>query len=142
MRGPSQINMTAALDGKFTATAAETASWVPGTYWWTIRATNGDDVEEVENGTLIVLPDMVNATGAFDGSSENEKALQAIHAVLAKRASLDQERYRINNRELYRTPIADLIKLRGYYARLVAAEKRKACGKSGRWGRPVVVNFT
>lgn len=142
LRGPSQINLTAAQDGTFSATAAETAEWQPGDYWWTIREYDAADqpTADIESGTIILRPDPVAAV-KFDGRSENEKALEAIEALLAKRATLDQERYRINNRELWRTPMADLLKLRSHYARLVAAEKRKACGRPGRWGRLVQVNF-
>lgn len=140
LRGPSQINLVAAPDGeghKIEADPATTATWAPGAYWWTIRATDGVDVVEIETGDLTVLPDLVNAAAGYDGRSDNEKALDAIRAVIAKRATLDQERYRINNRELYRTPIADLLKLRAFYARAVAREK----GKSA-WGRPVRVSFS
>lgn len=136
--------MAAASDGqvhKFAADAATTATWTPGAYWWAIRATDGVAVEEIERGDLVVLPDLVSAPVGYDGRSDNEKALAAIEAVLGKRATLDQERYRINNRELYRTPISELIKLRGFYARAVAREKRKASGATT-WGRPVPVRFS
>lgn len=144
LRGPSDINLTATGDSashQFSAAPAVTGSWVPGAYWWAIRATDGTDVVEIERGTLSVLPDLVSVTGAYDGRSENEKALDAIEAVLAKRATLDQERYRINNRELYRTPITDLLKLRTFYAAQVRREKAKAGGRSG-WGRAIHVRFS
>lgn len=142
LRGPSQINLAASPDGKFSATATATAEWTPGAYWWTIRATNdAGEVSELGKGAIEILPDMLAAEPGFDGRSDNEKALDAIDAVLEKRASLDQERYRINNRELYRTPIAQLIKLRAFYAAAVAREKRKASGNSN-WGRPVHVRFS
>lgn len=144
LRGPSQINLTGAPDGighKFTADAAATAAWTPGTYWWALRATDGTDTVEIERGDMVVLPDLVGAAPGYDGRTENEKALAAIDAVLSKRATLDQERYRINNRELYRTPIADLIKLRSFYAAAVAREKRR-CNGSRNWGRPIHVRFS
>jgi hypothetical protein len=141
LRGPSQIDLTAAPGGYFTATAAETATWAPGAYWWTIRATDGAEVVELERGTMGVLPDPVAATGAFDGRSDNEKALVSIDAVLARRATIDQSRYVINNRELWRTPIAELIKLRAFYAAAVGRERRKASGRRS-WGRPVHMRFS
>lgn len=142
LRGPSSADLIADDAGAFTATAAETAAWLPGAYWWEIRASDGDDVVRIERGDLTVEADLEAAPAGFDGRTDNEKALDAITAVIAKRATLDQERYRINNRELYRTPIKDLIALRGHYARLVAAEKRKACGARRGWGRSVRVNFS
>lgn len=141
LRGPSVIDLVADDTGAFSATAAETADWLPGAYWWEVRASDGTDVERIERGDLVVAADLAAAGANFDGRTDNEKALEAITAVIAKRATIDQERYRINNRELYRTPIKDLIALRGFYARLVASDKRKlGCGRSG-WGRPVRVNF-
>ena len=50
--------------------------------------------------------------------------------MIEKRASLDQERYRINNRELYRTPIADLLKLRDLYRAEVRREQAAARGQN------------
>jgi len=145
LRGPSQINMTAAPDGTghlFSEPAVTTTDWAPGTYWWTLRATDGHDTLELATGDIAVVADLVNAPAGYDGRSDNEKALEAIEAVLGKRATMDQERYRINNRELYRTPIADLIKLRDFYAKRVARDKRKASGRSSSWGRPVRVQFS
>lgn len=133
LRGASSIDLAAVAEGsqhRVTASAATTEAWAPGNYWFSIRATSGDDVVEVEQGSLVVTPDIASAAPGFDGRSQSQAALEAIDAVLGKRATLDQERYRINNRELYRTPIADLIQLRAYYANLVRQEKAAQCGKS------------
>lgn len=133
LRGAAVIDLVAVAEGtchRITATAVETADWTPGNYWYSIRATDGTELIEVEQGELIIVPDLASAEAGYSGNSEAQIALIAIDAVLSKRASLDQERYRINNRELYRTPISDLIKLRAYYANLVRQEKAAACGKS------------
>lgn len=131
----------AGTDHLFTADAATTGAWTAGEYWYSLRATNGAEVVELEAGNLRVLPDLVAAGDDYDGRTEAQIALDAINAVLGKRASIDQERYRINNRELYRTPIADLIKLRSFY---VAQVKRENTCKTGRsaWGRQVIVRFS
>jgi hypothetical protein len=55
-------------------------------------------------------------------------ALANIEAVLAKRSTQDQERYTINNRELWRTPLGDLLKLRDYYRAEVRREKQAQRG--------------
>lgn len=133
LRGASVIDLSAVAEGRqhrVTASAAATAEWTPGNYWYSIRATRENDVVEVEQGSMLIAPDMSAAAAGFDGRSQAETALEAIDAVLGKRATMDQERYRINNRELYRTPIGDLIKLRAYYANIVRQEKAVACGKS------------
>lgn len=144
LRGPSQIDLAAAPDStahSITAAPAATAAWQPGAYWWVIRATDGADVVEIERGTIEILPDLVAVDAVYDGRTENEIALEAIEAVLGKRATLDQDRYRINNRELYRTSIGDLLKLRSHYRRAVARERRKNCPPTG-WGRAIRVEFS
>jgi hypothetical protein len=133
LRGPSAIDLTASAEKnphRISASAATTAAWVPGVYWYTARVTDGTDVIEVERGQLEITPDLASQTADFDGRTHAEKTLAAIEAVIEKRATLDQERYRINNRELYRTPITDLLKLRDLYRAEVRAERAAACGKS------------
>lgn len=133
LRGPAAIDLAATAEGsqhRLTADAATTASWAPGLYRYTMRATRDGEVVEVEQGQVTVVPDVASATEPYDGRSKAQIALDAIDAVLANRATLDQERYRINNRELYRTSIGDLLKLRSYYATLVQREQAASCGKN------------
>lgn len=133
LRGRSAIDLVAAAEGsqhRLRADAATTTTWAPGDYWYTLRAVRAGEVVEVEQGQMVIAPDLAAVTGDFDGRSQAQIALEAIDAVLAKRATLDQERYRINNRELYRTPIADLLKLRSCYAEQVKREKAAACGRN------------
>ena len=81
-------------------------------------------------------PDIAQLAAGHDARSHVQRVLDAIEAVLEKRATLDQERYRINNRELVRTPVADLLKLRDRYrgelARMKAASKGGLFGVSAR----------
>lgn len=133
LRGPSAINLTSDAEGsqhRFRATAANTSGWAAGSYWYTLRATDGADVVEVESGQVQIIPDLASQPSTYDGRTQAQTALDAINAVLANRATLDQERYRINNRELYRTSIPDLLKLRAFYAEQVKREKSAACGKN------------
>lgn len=142
LRGAQAIDVPGVLDAdlvRFAAAGAVTAEWTPGGYAYAIRAGKGADVVEIEAGRLTVAADIAAAGDGFDGRSEAEVALDAINAVLAKRASLDQERYRINNRELWRTPIGDLIKLRGLYRREVATEQARKAGTPMRIGQVRVV---
>ena len=127
--------MTAAAEGaqhRFRKELGETANWDAGDYWYTLRAVDAatGDMVEVECGQVTITPDLVNAAVGFDGRTPNQIALDAIEAVIAQRATLDQERYRINNRELYRTSIPDLLKLRDHYVRLVKREQDIACGRN------------
>lgn len=132
LRGPQNIDLEAVVTGTtatFAATPADTAQWAPGEYAWTIRATDGADVVEIACGRTKITPDLASLPAGSDTRSENRKVLDAILAVIAKRATMDQERYRINNRELYRTPIGDLLKLKEHYQQLVNDE---CCGGSKR----------
>lgn len=140
LRGPQAINLTATADGAshvFTADAATTAAWLPGVYWFALRATMGSATMEAGNGQLEVMPDLARVTGAYDGRSQFEIGLAAIDAVLGKRATQDQQRYIIDKRELWRMTIADLLKLRSYYAMKVRGERG-----GHRFGRQIPVRFS
>lgn len=133
LRGAGAINLAATAEGaqhRLTASAAVTADWVPGIYSYSVRVSDGTNVHEIESGQLSVLSDLSNVTEGHDGRSHAKRTLDAIEAVIEKRASMDQERYRINNRELYRTPIADLIKLRDLYRAEVRREQAAARGSN------------
>lgn len=133
-RGKAAIDIDSTPSGTqhvFSVPAATTAAWQEGNYGYSIRAVHSSsgEVYEVDSGTIDILGDMQTATGG-DYRSHAQKVLDAVEAVIEGRATLDQERYRINNRELYRTPMADLLKLRAQYRNEVRQEKAKACGKS------------
>lgn len=133
LRGKQNIDLTATADGsqhRLSASAAQTATWLAGDYWFSMRATRGDDVVEVETGSITVTPDMATLTEGHDGRTQAQIALDAINAVIGKRATLDQQRYRINNRELYRESIAELLKLQSFYRLEVKREQQKACGRN------------
>lgn len=133
LRGKSAIDIDSTPNGSqhvIDVSAAVTATWTAGSYGYSVRAIHSDgEVFEVERGTLTITADMQTITDG-DFRSHAQKFLDAIEATIEGRATLDQERYRINNRELYRTPLADLIKLRSQYRNEVRQEKAKACGKS------------
>lgn len=143
LRGPVALTLAAIADGNsyaFSAKGGDTAAWTPGLYAVSVRAANGDDVLEIYSGQLRVLPDMAGVGSGFDPRSENEKALDAINAVLTNKASQDQMRYRINNRELWRAPVTDLLKLKSLYTTLVRRERARKGGRSF-FGRAIPVMF-
>ena len=111
-----------------------------GTYWFVARASDGLDVHDVDEGQLEVLPDLAAVSGPHDGRSHAKRVLDALEAVIEGRATVDQSSYKINNRELSRTPIPDLISLRKYYRAEVLRERNKASGVSP-YGRSIKVRF-
>ncbi len=132
LRGPESRDLMAIFDGeahRFAVAFSSTAQWQAGEYAYTLRATDGEDTREIETGRLRVLPDLASLPPGSDTRSEVRIALDAIEAVLGRRATLDQERYRINNRELYRTSISDLLRLRAFYVELLAREEAAAAGR-------------
>ena len=103
LRGPSAIDLQADQEGtghRFLVSAAETATWEPGEYWFSLRAENQGTVVEVESGTITIKPDLAAAGAGHDGRDHLRRVLDAIEAVIERRATIDQERYTINNHEL------------------------------------------
>lgn len=142
LRGPATIDMQAVAEQsihRFKVTAAQTSEWTPGTYWYSIRATDGTDVVEVEAGEIVIKPDLATLEAGHDGRVHVQRVLDAIEAVLEKRATIDQERYRINNRELYRTPIPELLALRDRYK--AELRRMKAVAKGGLFDQAVRIRF-
>lgn len=140
LRGPSSIDLAADRDSSrhvWDVPAETTAAWTPGVYAYQVRATNTDgDAVTVESGMRTIARDFAALAPGAEVRSPNRIALDAIEAVIAKRATLDQQRYRINNRELYRESIGELMRLRAHYVELC---KREDAGAAGRrlFGRQV-----
>lgn len=142
LRGPQSIDLEAAADGaghRFIVSAADTAGWASGEYWYSLRATNGGDVVEIESGQIAVKPNLAALEAGYDGRAHVQKVLDAIEAVLEKRATLDQQRYTINNRELWRTPIPELLMLRDRYR--AELRRMKAASKGALFDQHVRVRF-
>lgn len=126
LRGPASIDITATgtlADHEFTVPAAVTAGYAPGQYAVSVRATDGTDVFEIEAGTLDIVADIAAQAAGHDPRGHAERVLSAIEAVIEGRATKDQNSYKINNRELVRTTIAELLELRKTYRHEVARLK-------------------
>ncbi len=109
--------------------AATTASYVDGKYGWAAFVLKDGDRFGVGSGNMEVLPDLVAATNA-DTRSHASKTLEAIEAVIQKRASKDQNSYEIDGRKLERMSLPDLLTFRKTYRREVYLEDLKNKGKS------------
>jgi len=142
-RGPQVINIIASPVGDsfvFRVEATDTAPYLPGSYWWEVTATSGTDVSIVGKGQNQVIASLAAETAGYDGRTPAQIALDSINALIENRATSDQMRYRINNRELWRQGIPDLLKLRALYMGIVRREKAKLSGRN-RFGRPIYVTF-
>lgn len=128
--GGSPVVVDAVSEGeKHKFSKSDTSAIAAGEYQWSLFAveTGGDGSRHsIGSGDITVKPDPITST--IDPRTDKQKALAAIEAVLAKRASKDQENYAIEGRSLSRTPISDLIRLRNFYRNEVADEAAVASG--------------
>lgn len=97
-----------------------------GDYWYQVFAEKGALKHMPLEGQFTVQPNLSSQAAGYDGRTEAKKALDAINAVLAKKATTDQKKYKINNRELERMSVGELQKLRSFFVMKVRRENGKA----------------
>lgn len=108
-----------------TITATESKKLTKGNYYRLVgQVSKGVEKYTVYDEPIAVEADLMNIDTGSDIRTDEEVGLEAIKAVLAKRATKDQENYSIAGRSLSRTPIADLITLKNYYEREVAKQRK------------------
>lgn len=129
-----QKTITASSSGdnySVTVAKATTANYAEGLWTWSAAVDNGTERYTIDSGTLQVLPNLVAQSTGYDGRSHARIVLEAIEAVIEGRAGKDQQRYSIAGRELWLTPVADLLKLRQTYKAEVRAEEMAERLKNG-----------
>lgn len=106
---------------------AQTALAAPGVYAWVEILTRPEDGARWTGaeGRVEVSPDPAGSAG--DMRSRAERILAAIDARIEGRITADCDAYTIEGRSITRTPVDVLMRVRGIYARQVAAE----CGHGG-----------
>ncbi len=142
LRGPGAYTLRAEGERathRFHAAANVTSQWLHGTYAYSVRASRGTEIVELAAGTVDIEPDLAQLSAGHDARSHVERTIAAIEAVIEKRATIDQERYRINNRELWRTPVVDLLRLRDRYRAELA--RMKSAQRGDLFGRTIKVAF-
>jgi len=120
----SKITIVATASGDdhlVSVPAATTAPYVAGTYTWQAYVEKAAERYSQGSGTVKVHPNFAAAT-TFDGRSHARRTLDAIEAVLEKRATREDQSYSIGGRTLARIPNADLLALRDRYRSEVARE--------------------
>ena len=135
LRGPSSIDLKTGTTGttiitsgsgwEITVTAATTATWIAGDYWYTVYAGKNAWAERytAEQGTLELLANLSAQSAGYANKSHVKTVLDAIEAVIQGRATVDQMSYSIAGRSLEKTPLPDLIEFRRLYRAEYAAEK-------------------
>lgn len=111
---------------------ATTADYKVGRYHWQAQITRSSDSEiiTIDSGTFDIKADFDAAPK--DPREHCEIVLEAILAVIEKRATKDQMSYSIANRSLGRMPIADLLRFRDQYRGEVHVLNRKRRIKQGK----------
>ncbi|MCU7933722.1 MAG: hypothetical protein KZQ99_02440 [Candidatus Thiodiazotropha sp. (ex Dulcina madagascariensis)] len=142
LRGPSEIDIEAVGIGALHTidlTSADTVVWVAGDYHAAVYVVS-DAGERVTlgSGMIRVLPDLVAAAG--DQRSHVKRTLDALEAVIEKRATKIQEEYEVEGYRIKYMPLDMLIKLRDRYARLYDREQ-VAAGVKPRSPRSVKFAF-
>lgn len=137
-----QIDIVAAADGSdFEVDVDPTVSseYVPGVYYWSGFVSSSGDRKLVAQGRLEILQNPTEITSPVDGRSQNRRILEAVEATIARRASSDMQRYVFQaiGRSVDKEPLADLLKLRDYYASLVKQEDDPTTAR----GKNVFVRF-
>ena len=120
-----QKSITASASGddfSVSVAKATTAAYAEGLWSWVAQVANGTERYTVDSGSINVLPDLATKSTGYDARTHARIVLDAIEAVIENRASKDQERYMIAGRELWRTPIPMLLKLRQTYRAEVKAQ--------------------
>lgn len=98
-------------DHRCAAAASTTATWSAGAYSWFSWVEMSGERYQVADGVCTVLANPATAT-TYDSRSQAEVALDAVEAVIANRATLDQKAYTIAGRSLERMAVGELLALR------------------------------
>jgi hypothetical protein len=105
--------------------------WAPGDYTWARWVEKSGARVSLGEGMLEVLADPSTIVAGYDPRTHGRKVLESIEAVIEGRATLDQQSYAINGRQLVRTPLADLLRMRDTYRAEVRREDDAAKAAAG-----------
>ncbi len=117
----------------FALTASQTASFASGIYRYQVIADLAAARVLIAEGTVNVIKAMAT-TGVQDFRTTAESIVDAIDAMMAGKATADQQSYviqtQLGSRSLSRMSMEDLLKARQYYRSLVLTEQRIRDGVS------------
>lgn len=128
--GPQRHEITFSLvDGEWKATA-DTSEWIAGLYAFELWAVSSSSSRTIlERGQLTAKPSLFSSgVDQLDPRSKAQKMVEMIEQMMAGNAAAGVRRYRINNRELERYSLAELLQMLGHWKRQAQIENRKACG--------------
>jgi len=121
----STLDLTSTASGSdhlLSLTTTATENLLPGKYTVAGYAQKTGERVQIFLGTITVTQNLYSTIVGEDTRSPNRITLDNIEAVIQGRASSSVLNSTVNGTRLERVPIADLLKLRDYYASLVASE--------------------
>lgn len=125
--GPKAGSASMTADGTTWTVNIDTAAFEPGQYAAQVWATYTGNIKRVVSESTFRIR---GAMKAGDMRSQARIALDSINAMLAGQANEGVRRYRINNRELERYTVDELLKLKSHFAAEVLREERRAAGRN------------
>jgi hypothetical protein len=143
LRGPSVIDITADASQQVIVLASTSSAWVAGVYSVQGYVVKGAEQHTIYSGTMIIRPNLINVSGIYDGRSHARRVLDAIEAVIEKRASKGDQQTTIDGIMLNKMTAEQLMMMRARYQRECAAEQRVTDRLDGKKsGRRVLMRFT
>lgn len=107
--------------------AQSTTGWTAGFYEWQAWATYADaSVAVIDRGNFM----LEDALAVGDRRSIAQQNIDAINGMLTGNAAEGVRRYKINNRELERYSVAELLQLLSYWKAELKKEERTEAGRS------------
>ncbi len=135
--GPQTKTITGEKSGSTWTGEELTAEWAPGFYEWQAWASYDDGFMQVISRGNFKLEDSL---GIGDRRSTARRNIEAIQSMLEGNAGEGVRRYRINNRELERYSVSELLQLLSYWKAELKREERAEAGRST-LGPSIAVRF-
>jgi hypothetical protein len=110
--------------------SVSTENLEPGIYGLEVWATISGKKTLIRQTRLVLKASIATQGSNVDQRSQAERIVAAIEDYIERGAQSPNRRYRINNREIERYMISELLKLLDYYKRIAASEKRKRTGQN------------
>ncbi len=114
-----------------TITAANSANYTAGIYYWQAYATSGTERHQVGEGRVEVKENFAAQTSGYDAKSHVRTVLDALEATIEGKASKDQLSYTVAGRSLANMLPGDLIKWKNHYEILYRQELQKESLNNG-----------
>ena len=123
--GPSQHSVNGEEIGGEWSFTFQTEGWPSGLYWMEVNAEDALGTKwNVTRERVEIKPSLSQLPE--DSTTQAERMVTMIEACLAGNASAGVQSYKINNRELSRYSISELLKLLGFYKNRLSMERRLA----------------